>query len=181
MYKLFKPAGPLGPVFFRRQTKARRVARPGQESRGRLARLQPSAGAALMAALLPFSAVWAQQALLPTTQFEISGIQIQAEIAATDAARSLGLMNRHSLPDDHGMLFVFDQVGTPCFWMKNTPLPLSIAFIDTQGKITNIADMQPHSLDAHCPAAPIQYALEMEQGWFIRHQIGAGATVKNLP
>ncbi len=90
-------------------------------------------------------------------------------------------MQRQSLPPNHGMLFVFEKIGMPCFWMKNTPLPLSIAFIDAQGIIVNIADMQAHSLDTHCPTGPVIYALEMEQGWFRRHQVKAGASVKNLP
>lgn len=79
------------------------------------------------------------------------------------------------------MLFVFEQVGTPCFWMKNTPLPLSIAFIGVDGKIVNIADMQALSLAPHCPAGPIVYALEMEQGWFSQHQVQAGTVVSGLP
>src|SRR5690606_29201319 len=93
----------------------------------------------------------AQAMLLPTAQLKIGPHTVQAEIAATEASRSYGLMNRASLPANHGMLFVFDSVSMPCFWMKNTPLPLSIAFLDTNGRIVNIADMQPHSLDTHCP------------------------------
>lgn len=79
------------------------------------------------------------------------------------------------------MLFVFDTVDQPCFWMKNTPLPLSIAFIDPDGTIVNIADMAPRSLDAHCPVKPIRYALEMEQGWFKNQGVEAGAKVTSLP
>ena len=123
----------------------------------------------------------AQAMLLPTAQIQLGPHTVQAEVAATESSRSFGLMNRQSLPPDHGMLFVFDSVGVTCFWMKNTPLPLSIAFIDPHGVIVNIADMQPHSLDSHCPVAPIAYALEMEQGWFKRHQIRAGTKVGQLP
>lgn len=123
----------------------------------------------------------AQPMLLPTAQLKIGPYVAYAEIAATDSSRSYGLMNRPSLAADHGMLFVFDDTGMPCFWMKNTPLPLSIAFISEQGAIVNIADMQPHSLDSQCPAAPIRYALEMEQGWFKQRQISAGASVGGLP
>lgn len=123
----------------------------------------------------------AQSLLLPTAQLTIGPHAVDAEVAATESSRSYGLMNRSSLPPDHGMLFVFDEVGMPCFWMKNTPLPLSIAFIDSQGVIVNIADMQPHSLDGHCPTGPIVYALEMQQGWFQQHQVQAGANVDNLP
>ncbi|MGB3288397.1 MAG: DUF192 domain-containing protein, partial [Burkholderiaceae bacterium] len=105
----------------------------------------------------------------------------QAEVAATDDSRAQGLMNRASLPESHGMLFVFDNPTTTCFWMKNTPLPLSIAFIDVRGTVVNIADMQPRTLDAHCPTAPMLYALEMRQGWFRERLIQAGAAVQGLP
>ncbi|WP_233582666.1 DUF192 domain-containing protein [Candidimonas sp. SYP-B2681] len=130
--------------------------------------------------LIPLS-VNAQGMLLPTTQLTIGSHTANVEIAATDSSRSYGLMQRQSLPRDHGMLFVFDNAGMPCFWMKNTPLALSIAFIDAKGRIVNIADMRPHSLEEHCPTAPAVYALEMERGWFDRHKIKAGATVSNLP
>jgi len=76
---------------------------------------------------------------------------------------------------------VFERTGQPCFWMKNTPLPLSIAFIDDNGAIVNIADMQPNTRDNHCPVAPIRYALEMQQGWFKDKGIQPGDTVQNLP
>lgn len=119
--------------------------------------------------------------LLPTTQLKVGPHTVWAEIAATQASRSYGLMNRSSLPEDHGMLFVFDTDEATCFWMKNTPLPLSIAFIDAQGVILNIADMQPHTTDTHCPAAPMRYALEMAQGWFADHGVRAGMKVSSLP
>jgi uncharacterized membrane protein (UPF0127 family) len=93
----------------------------------------------------------------------------------------MGLMHRTSLAPDHGMLFVFDKPATPCFWMKNTPLPLSIAFIDSAGVVVNIADMRPGSLDEHCPVAPVVYALEMEMGWFKERRIGPGVKVAQLP
>lgn len=123
----------------------------------------------------------AQSMLLPTAQLQVGTHAVSAEIAKTDESRSLGLMHRASLPTNHGMLFVFNEIGMPCFWMKNTPLPLSIAFIDRQGVIVNIADMQPHSLDSHCPTGPVIYALEMQQGWFRLNQVKAGDKVKNLP
>lgn len=119
--------------------------------------------------------------LLPTAQLLVDTHTVSAEIARTEESRSLGLMHRASLPANHGMLFVFDEVGMPCFWMKNTPLPLSIAFIDEQGIIVNIADMQPQSLDSHCPAGPVIYALEMQQGWFRQNQIKPGAKIEHLP
>jgi len=106
---------------------------------------------------------------------------ITAEVAADDASRSKGLMFRQSLPDNHGMLFVFARAEQYCFWMKNTPLPLSIAFIGDDGRIINLADMQPLSLDTHCALAPARYALEMEQGWFKNHHIAPGTAVQGLP
>lgn len=133
-----------------------------------------------LVALAPSPAM-AQAMLLPTAQLVVGSHDVDVEVAATEASRSFGLMQRQSLPPDHGMLFVFEEVGQPCFWMKNTPLPLSIAFINAQGVIVNIADMQAHSLDSHCPTGPVIYALEMEQGWFRQHQVKAGTSVKNLP
>ena len=122
-----------------------------------------------------------QSLLLPTTELAIGAQSVQAEIAATEASREQGLMYRQSLLPDHGMLFVFDHAGQQCFWMKNTLLPLSVAFIATNGKILNIADMQPQTEDAHCPSGPILYALELQQGWFAEHRIQAGQAVSGLP
>ncbi|HEY9571961.1 MAG TPA: DUF192 domain-containing protein [Pusillimonas sp.] len=107
--------------------------------------------------------------------------KVNAEIAATDATREHGLMGRKALAPDHGMLFVFDQAAAQCFWMKNTPLPLSIAFITTGGSILSIAMMEPFSEAVHCPPGPILYALEMQQGWFTRAGIRPGAAVGGLP
>jgi len=123
----------------------------------------------------------AQGMLLPTTQLTIGPHKVWVEIAATEASRSYGLMNRASLPPNHGMLFVFETDQDSCFWMKNTPLPLTIAFIDAQGDILNMADMQPHTTDTHCPAAPVRYALEMAQGWFATHGVRPRTTVYGLP
>lgn len=106
---------------------------------------------------------------------------IQAEVADRPETRAMGLMDRRSLAPDHGMLFVFEQEGMPCFWMKNTPLPLDIAFIDQEGFIANIAAMQPFDLQSQCPVRPIRYALEMEQGWFAKADKQAGERVVGLP
>ena len=90
-------------------------------------------------------------------------------------------MHRTALQPDHGMLFVFSRPESQCFWMKNTPLPLTIAFIDIHGTITSTADMQANSLQPHCSITPVQYALEMEQGWFARHGAGVGTRLEGLP
>ncbi|KAB8056999.1 DUF192 domain-containing protein [Janthinobacterium sp. FT14W] len=108
---------------------------------------------------------------------------IQAEVAATEEQRELGLMYREKMPANAGMLFVFGNPSTQCMWMKNTPLPLSVAFIDASGKIVNIEDMQPHTLDSHCSTrtVPVRYALEMNLGWFKQKNIKPGMNIGNLP
>jgi hypothetical protein len=105
----------------------------------------------------------------------------QVEVAATPHERERGLMARKQLAANGGMLFVFEQEAPHCFWMHNTPLPLSIAFIDSQGRIVNLADMQPHSDDLHCARTNVRYALEVAQGGFARRGITAGALVDGLP
>ena len=183
MHKFYRPTGPYSPVFF---SAPYRIARqlpilPGAGRRlaARIAAIVASC-LALAALLTPMKGV-AQSMLLPTAEIMVGSQRVHVEVAATETARSQGLMHRTSLPADQGMLFMFDSPGSVCFWMKNTPLPLSIAFISPAGKIINIADMQPHTLDSHCPTGPMLYALEMHQGWFRRHQIKAGATVSGLP
>jgi len=106
--------------------------------------------------------------------------RIEAEVAATEKAREIGLMNRKTMAQHQGMLFVFDNAQEYCFWMKNTPLPLSIAFLDELGKIVNIADMQAMSEENHCAAKPVRYALEMNQGWFAGKGIKSGATINGV-
>ncbi|HEY9279116.1 MAG TPA: DUF192 domain-containing protein [Eoetvoesiella sp.] len=135
----------------------------------------------ILAFSLALQTTAAQTQLLPTTELSIGTYPVHAEVAATNEARSYGLMNRTALPADHGMLFVFEQPGVQCFWMKNTPLALSIAFINDKGTILNIADMQALSEDVHCPAGAVLYALEMEQGWFADKKIKAGEIVAGLP
>lgn len=114
------------------------------------------------------------------TELEINNHTVHAEIADNDQSRAQGLMFREQLATDSGMLFVFEQPAMPCFWMKNTPLNLSIAFITDKGVITNIEQMTAQSPDTHCPTAPIRYALEMEQGWF-EGKAKAGDHVLGLP
>lgn len=133
-----------------------------------------------LAALLLAGAAQAQDPL-PMRTLTLGDRTIQAEVADRPETRAMGLMDRQSLAPDHGMLFVFEQEGMPCFWMKNTPLPLDIAFIDQEGFIANIAAMQPFDLQSHCPVRPIRYALEMEQGWFAKADKQAGERVVGLP
>lgn len=106
---------------------------------------------------------------------------IHAEVAMTEEQRQIGLMFRKDMPAHEGMLFIFEQRGPRCFWMKNTLLPLSIAFLADDGTVVNIADMQPQKLDSHCSSEPVRYALEMNQGWFAKRGIKAGAKITGAP
>jgi uncharacterized protein len=106
---------------------------------------------------------------------------IKAEVAASDPERQQGLMFREKMASNAGMVFVFDRAGPQCMWMKNTLLPLSVAFIDAEGKIINIEDMQPQTLDNHCAAKPARYALEMNLGWFRQKNIKPGLKIGGLP
>ena len=118
---------------------------------------------------------------LPTVQLSAGIHIIRAEVADTDATRRDGLMFRRELPGNDGMLFVFDRPDVQCFWMRNTLLPLSIAFIADDGTIVNIEDMAPQTEDPHCAKKPVRYALEMAQGWFDAHGISAGKKLDGLP
>ncbi len=118
---------------------------------------------------------------LPTTTLTINGQKVVAEVVSTPEQRATGLMNRFSLQPDHGMLFVFEQPEPLGFWMKNTFIPLSIAFIDVDGKIVNIEDMRPQDESTHWSRGIALYALEMKQGWFAGKKIAAGDVIKGLP
>ena len=118
---------------------------------------------------------------LRTIQMKVGIYSIQAEVADNPDLREVGLMNRTSLPTNSGMLFIFEQKAGNCFWMKNTKLPLSIAFIADDGKIVNIEEMQADTTNNHCPKAPIRYALEMNKGWFSERAIVPGNVIQGLP
>ena len=117
---------------------------------------------------------------LPVMQLSAGMHLIRAEVAADSGSRSQGLMHRKSLAPNAGMLFIFDEAAPHCMWMKNTYIPLSVAFIDAQGVIINIADMTPHSEQSHCATRPAVYALEMTQGWFAQRGIKPGAKLGGL-
>jgi uncharacterized membrane protein (UPF0127 family) len=117
---------------------------------------------------------------LPTVQLSIKGHGLVAEVAATTPTRTVGLMHRFSLKPDHGMLFVFDAPQPLAFWMKNTFVPLSIAFIGADGRILNIDDMAPQTETTHPSRGLALYALEMKKGWFAQHSIVAGERVEGL-
>jgi uncharacterized protein len=111
---------------------------------------------------------------LPRIRLNAGMHLIHAQVASTPAERQVGLMYRTSMPVHEGMLFVFENPATQCFWMKNTRIPLSAAFIETDGTIVNIADMQPMTTQSHCSTRPVRYVLEMNQGWFRTRMIGPG-------
>jgi len=118
---------------------------------------------------------------LPVTELKTGIYRIQAEVAATPEAREVGLMNRTSMGTNSGMLFIFEQKAGHCFWMNNTRIPLSIAFIADDGKIVNIEEMQAETTNNHCPKAAVRYALEMNKGWFAERTIVPGAVITGLP
>ena len=117
---------------------------------------------------------------LPTVTLQIGLYLIKAEVASSYASRMQGLMFRERMAPNEGMLFVFPSSEGLCMWMKNTLLPLSVAFIDEGGTILNIEDMKPRTEDSHCSAKPARYALEMNQGWFKSKKIGPGAKITGI-
>jgi uncharacterized protein len=117
---------------------------------------------------------------LPVVDIKIQGHALKAELVKDNETRSIGLMNRFSLKPDHGMLFIFKEPAMIGMWMKNTYVPLSVAFIDEKGVILNIENMKPQSLDTHSTVAPALYALEMKLGWFDAKGIKAGAKLEGL-
>ncbi len=118
---------------------------------------------------------------LPTIELKTGIYRIQAELADTPKAREVGLMNRTSMPTNSGMLFVFEQKAGHCFWMSNTKIPLSIAFITDDGKIVNIEEMQAETTSNHCPKVAVRYALEMNKQWFAERVIVPGTVIIGLP
>lgn len=117
------------------------------------------------------------QTHLPRTEMRIGMYRIEAQVAHTYESRQTGLMYRQSMPAHEGMLFAFPQPGVQCFWMRNTVLPLTAAFVADDGTIVNLADMQPLRDDSHCSAKPVRFVLEMNQGWFAQRGIKAGAKI----
>jgi uncharacterized membrane protein (UPF0127 family) len=111
---------------------------------------------------------------LPKVEITAGMHRIVAEVASDTNTRGIGLMFRKSLAPNHGMLFVFQEKSPQCFWMRNTYIALSIAFLDDDGRIVNIEDMAPLTENSHCSREPVRLALEMEQGWFARRGLSAG-------
>ena len=140
---------------------------------------------ALAAALLGCAtAAWSQeqpQMNLQRLALSAGMYRIDAQVAQTPEQRQTGLMYRKEMPQAEGMLFVFDQAGVQCFWMKNTLLPLTAAFVADDGRIVNLVDMKPQTTDSHCSEEPVRYVLEMNQGWFARKNIQKGFRLGGAP
>ena len=135
----------------------------------------------ILAGALACGAAFAQDRpqRLASTQLTAGFHLINAEVASTQEQRAIGLMNRPTMPANDGMLFVFERPGEQCFWMKNTLLPLTAAFVADDGTIVNLADMKPQTEDSHCSAKPVRYVLEMNQGWFAQKGIKPGSKLVN--
>ena len=114
---------------------------------------------------------------LAATTLTVGMHSIRAQLAITPLQRQIGLMHLREMPTHEGMLFVFDEPSPQCFWMRNTLIPLSIAFLADDGTVVNIADMKPQSDDSHCSAKPVRYALEMNQGWFAKRGVKSGTRI----
>ena len=123
---------------------------------------------------------FAARAELPVIELSAGMHLIKAELADTFASRVQGLMHRQRMGPNAGMLFRFDETAIQCMWMRNTLIPLSVAFLDEAGTIINIADMQPQTEDSHCAVRPARYALEMNRGWFAERGIKRGARLRGI-
>ena len=134
----------------------------------------------LVAALISVPLPAAAGPGLPTLELAASVHRIEAEVANTFPSRTEGLMFRRQLGSNRGMLFVFTEAAQHCMWMRNTYIPLSVAFIDEAGDIINIADMQPQTEDNHCAVRPARFALEMNVGWFRQRGIAPGQRIAGI-
>ena len=134
----------------------------------------------ILAMGLILAAVGVASAQLQRTSLEAGKHRIEVEVVADEQTRQFGLMYRSHLPSDQGMLFVYPFPIRLCMWMKNTLIPLSVAFLDEEGRILNIEDMTPQSLESYCSVKPARYALEMNQGWFAGHGVKAGDRIKGI-
>ena len=135
-------------------------------------------------ALAMSAPAWAQgqaQLNLPRTLMSVGVHQIDAQVARTPQEHAIGLMFRKEMPPNEGMLFVFKEPSKQCFWMKNTLLGLTAAFVADDGTVVNLEDMQANTTDSHCSSQPVRYVLEVNQGWFAKKGIKAGAKLSGTP
>jgi hypothetical protein len=145
--------------------------------------LRPAALLALFLLALPGTASQAQEGpqQLPSIDLTAGMYVIHAEVAQTDQQREIGLMFRRAMAPQNGMIFVFEQPGVQCFWMRNTLIPLSAAFVDDDGTIVNIAEMAPRTENSHCSDKPVRFVLEMNKGWFEKRGFKAGSKLGGAP
>ena len=152
--------------------------------------IKRAASSAALSALLSISAMLAAapaaaqqipQTGLPVVELGAGMHLIHAEVARTDEQRAIGLMARKEMAQNAGMIFVFEQPAQQCFWMRNTLIPLSAAFVADDGTIVNIVEMQPLSDTSHCSVKPVRYVLEMNRGWFDKRGLKAGAKLRGGP
>jgi uncharacterized protein len=136
-----------------------------------------------MRSIFAFAALAAAPAFAqhPVAQLNAGMHLIRAEVVSEPGTRAEGLMYRKSMAQNAGMLFIFDEAAVHCMWMKNTLIPLSVAFIDDRGAIVNIADMEPQTEASHCAAQPVRYALEMNRGWFAARGVKPGSRLGGIP
>lgn len=118
---------------------------------------------------------------LPRISLGAGLYRIDAQVAQAPRNREVGLMFRQEMPQQEGMLFVFEEPATQCFWMKNTILPLTAAFVADDGRIVNLVDMRPQTTDSHCSEEPVRFVLEMNQGWFAKKNIKKGLKLTGAP
>ena len=185
------PHRPVGPALPDALTKPRRDAhlrtrkpsifRYATPARGLTSILKAFATLVGVTAIASIAHAQPVQASLPTQDLYAGMHRIVTEVAASPDQRAIGLMGRKSLPDNHGMLFVFESPQRQCFWMEQTFVPLSIAFLKEDGTITNIEHMEPLSRASHCSSEPVRLALEVNQGWFEQRNIKPGMQIRGLP
>ena len=118
---------------------------------------------------------------LPRAKLSAGIHQVEVQLAQSPEQRSTGLMFRKEMPQSEGMLFIFEEASVQCFWMKNTLLPLTAAFVADDGTIVNLADMKPQTTDSHCSDKPVRFVLEMNQGWFAKKGIKSGYRLRGAP
>jgi uncharacterized membrane protein (UPF0127 family) len=138
-------------------------------------------GALLLAACACVAAAQGVPQNLPAITLQAGMYNIRAAVAQTPEQRQTGLMFRREMAQHEGMLFEFEEPTRQCFWMKNTLLPLAIAFLADDGTVVNVDEMKPQTLDSHCSARPVRFVLEMNQGWFTRRGIKAGSKIGGAP
>jgi uncharacterized protein len=140
-----------------------------------------SVAAVLLVAASSFASAQDAPQKLPSITLNAGMHLIQAEVAQTPEQRSTGLMFRSAMGINEGMLFAFEEPGQQCFWMKNTLLPLSVAFVADDGSVVNIENMKPQTLDSHCSKQPVRFVLEMNEGWFAKRGIKPGFKLTGKP